>query len=115
MRNALEDESIPFDGTYEVKREHLERLLEACNQARRYGITYKQTEDHKGGFKEHIYEVNEPVAKIFLPILERDGHLMFPYQYGTLYGEQVISAIRVLNEILATTNFEEQTIYFNYG
>ena len=115
MRNVVRGDSIPFDGTYEVTREQLEQLLEACNQARRYGITYTQTIEHNDNYKEHVYEVNEPIARAFLPILEREGHLMFPYKYETLYAEQVITAIRVLNEILTTTNFETQTIYFSYG
>ena len=115
MRNVVRSESIPFDGTYEVTREQLEQLLEACNQVRRYGITYTHTIEHNDNYKEHVYEVNEPIARVFLPILERDSGLMFPYAYESLYGKQVISAIESLNTILASTNFEQQTIYFTYG
>ena len=41
--------------------------------------------------------------------------MYFPYDYESTYGEQVVTAIKVINDILASTNFEKQAIYFRYG
>lgn len=115
MQNVLRTKAIPFDKTYALTRKQLEQLLDACNQVRRYGITYIRTMEHKNGYKETVFEVDEPIARVFLPIMENEGELMFPYEYGSGYAEQVVYAIKALNELLASTNFETQTIYFRYG
>lgn len=116
MCNVMRSDQIPHaDATIEVTREQLEQLLEACNQVRRYGITCINANGHCEGFSQNTYAVNESIAKVFLPMRMFDGHLMFPYEYGEIYAEQVVAAIRSINEILATTDFDTQTIYFAYG
>ena len=114
MTYVLHTNDIPYEGIYKITREQLEQLLEACNNVRRYGISLIRLPKSDVPDLVPIYDVNEAIARTFLPIRELDGNLMFPYKYGCLYADQVIHAIRVLNEILATTNFEEETIYFQY-
>ena len=112
MRNVIRSNDIPFEGTYEVSREQLEQLLEACNRVRRYGINRIYIGEADEMYDEGVFEVNEAIARTFLPILDPGGCIMAPYEYDSIYAGQVICAIRVLNEILATTNFQKQAIYF---
>ena len=115
MKNVACSKTIPTYQYYEVSKEKLEAFLEVLSLTRRYGIEYVGVGEQGDQYKECIYKVNESAAKTFLPLLEApNGNLMFPYKYGSLYAQQIIDAIRSLNEILATTDFETQTIYFRY-
>lgn len=114
MKNAIQTSEIPKDGEYEITKDQLENLLEACIRTRRYGIVYHSTKVYNSGSKEHEYKVNEEVVKSILPLFEKDGHLYFPYFYESLYAQQVIEAIQTLNEILSTTNFDIHKIMFHY-
>lgn len=115
MHNVIGTSEIPYEGTYEISKEQLEQLLEACNHARRYAIRCENTEIDSDGCWRSEYKVNAEVAKAILPILEKEGNMYFPYDYESTYGEQVVTAIKVINDILASTNFEKQAIYFRYG
>lgn len=115
MKNVLNTSEIPYGGDeYEISKDQLENLLEACIRTRRYGIVYHSTKVHKGGFEEHEYKVNEEVVRSILPLFEKDGHLYFPYFYESIYAQQVIEAIQTLNEIISTTNFDIHKIMFAY-
>ncbi len=115
MKNVLQTSEIPSGGDeYEISKEQLENLLEACIRTRRYGITYKRTRTHPSGNKEHLYMVNTEVAKNILPLYEKDGNLYFPSYYDIEYAQQIIDAIQSLNEILSTTNFDRHKIMFSY-
>ena len=67
---------------------------------------------HEGICRNCKYEVDESTTRKILPIMELDGELMFPYAYNHNYAKQVIDAIKTLNEIVMTTDFQTQTIYF---
>lgn len=95
----------------EVSKDQLENLLDACNRVRRYAFKIIEADIHRKNCK---YEVNEAIACEILPIMEINGHLMFPYAYDANYAKQILSAIKVFNEILSTTDFEKQTIYFQW-
>lgn len=113
MKNIIHTSSIPFEEVYEVSKETLEDWLETCNRTRRYGITCLGSAGALEMADEHQYAVNAAIAQTFLPILERESHPMSPFQYDTLYAEQIINAILALNDVLATTNFDHQTIYLH--
>lgn len=88
---------------YEVTKEQLESLLEACNRV-------------KDGFTnvgENEYVIDEDVAKEFLPLMKDQGYFFGLDEYSSYYAVQVIATIDAINNILATTDFKKQTIYFN--
>lgn len=91
-----------------LSQEQLEWLLDTCNKARRYGIQYVETDE----FDCDHYNVNETIARTFLPIRQDlDDELFFPYAYDDNYAKQIIRGIQSLNTILSTTNFENDAIY----
>lgn len=87
---------------YEVTKMQLEDLLNVCNKVTNGFI--------KNGDE---YVVNEDIAKDVLPILENKGYFFGTDIYGTIYAKQVIEVANAVKKILATTDFEKETVYFN--
>ena len=115
MKNVLNTSEIPYGGDeYEISKEQLENLFEACIRARRYGITYSRSAKFPDGFKIHKCKVNEEVVKSILPLYEKDGNRYFPYYYDEEYANQILEAIETLNAILSYTNFDRYKIMFAY-
>lgn len=87
---------------YEVTRAQLEDLLGTCNKVK---DCFTGNEDE--------YVVNEDVAKENLPLLENKGYFFGTDSYGTIYAKQVIEVTDAIKNILATTDFKKETVYFN--
>ena len=69
----------------------------------------------KSGFDNSKTEsiVNEDVAKEYLPLMEERGLFFGTDHYGDVYANQVIEAVNIIENILSTTDFEKETVYFN--
>lgn len=93
---------------YEVTENNLKNLLEVCNKVRD-GFTFVRTDDYYGD----EYEVDVKVASELLPFMEERGYFFGPSNYGRVYVKQVVELIDVINQILETTDFEKETVYFN--
>ena len=113
LKNVLGgDNGAQHTSSLELTKDQVEDLLEACNHVRRYAISITDVDIHEGICRNCNYKVDEPTARKILPIMELGGELMFPYAYDSNYAKQVIAAIKVLNEIVLTTDFDTQAIYF---
>ena len=86
---------------YEVTKEQLEDLYVACNEVKKGFTLLGVNQDG-----ENEYSVDEKIAKEFLPVMGNS-------EYGALYAKQVIKFAGILSNILAETDFEKETIYFN--
>lgn len=87
---------------YEVTKENLECLLTACN-------TVQNCFDYNDG----KYTVNENIAKECLPLMDQRGLFFGTDSYNEVYADQVIETIKIVNNILETTDFEKEVVYFN--
>lgn len=95
--------NYPTKRYYKIAKEHLEELLECCLKVKnRFTLT-----------SDNTYNVDENVAKELLPLLENPGYFFGTNEYDEAYAEQIIKTIDIINNILETTDFEKQTIYFN--
>lgn len=94
---------------YEVTKEQLKDFLNTCNRVKDSFVFLKKNEYTN----KNEYTVNKEVAKELLPLMEEKGYFFGSSEYNALYADQVIKAINTVNNILTTTNFENQTIYFN--
>lgn len=101
------DEKID-NGYYEVGREQIECLLNKCKR-----IIDSLVLVGKNQYNDDEYTVDERVAKELLPLMEKRGHFFGPTEYNNLYANQIVEAANILENILTTTDFEQQTIYFN--
>lgn len=90
---------------YEVSKAQFEELLNTCNKVK---DSFELSET--GGYP---YIVNEDVAKELFPLLEQRGYFFGLDQYNGRYAEQIIELIEIIENILETTDFETQMIYFN--
>jgi hypothetical protein len=88
---------------YEVTKDQLQNLLDVC-------ITIK---NNITILNDDEYTVNEDVAKEILPLLKTQGYFFGTSSYGIVYAKQVLNTIDVITNILETTDFEKETIYFN--
>ena len=88
---------------YEVTKKQFEELLGACNKVRS-GFT---------NIGEDEYTINEELAKEYLPLMEEQGYMFGLKEYSSYYAVQVIEMIDIISNILDTTDFEKQTVYFN--
>lgn len=93
---------------YTITKEQLENLLCVCRKVRS-GFTFLK----KNKYNEDEYVVDESVAKDLLPLMEKKGHFFGTNEYNNLYASQVIDVINILDNILKTTNFDKETVYFN--
>lgn len=94
---------------YEITETHLKTLLEACEKVKTsFTISgnNKYTNDNE-------YTVDESIAKETLPFMENTGYFFGPSTYDTWYAKAVIKTADVVRNILETTDFNKQTIYFN--
>lgn len=87
---------------HEVTKEHLEDLLTTCEKV-------------KNGFSYHgdKYIVDEDVAKKYLPIMNERGLFFGTDSYNDIYASQIVDVINIISDILQTTDFERETVYFN--
>lgn len=94
---------------YEVTKEQLLSLYDTCKKVQ---CSFKLIGKNKYT-NEDEYEVDEKIAKELLPFMDEVGYFFGPRVYGELYVEQVIKIIDVVDQILTTTDFKKQIIYFN--
>lgn len=94
---------------YEVSKEQLKDFLAVCNKVKD-SFTFLRVNEHT---KENEYEINEDIADKLLPLMKEKGYFFGSASYNDLYAEQVIDAANVVKNILDTTDFEKETIYFN--
>ncbi len=88
---------------YEVTKDQLKNLLDVC-------IAIKNTITI---IDDDEYKVNEEMAKAVLPLLKIQGYFFGTSSYGIVYAKQVLNTIDVITNILETTDFEKETVYFN--
>lgn len=88
---------------YEVTKDQLQNLLDIC-------IAIKNTITI---INDDEYKVNEEMAKAVLPLLKIQGYFFGTSSYGIVYAKQVLNTIDVIANILETTDFEKETVYFN--
>lgn len=78
-----------------IRKDQLEELLTVCNKV----------------VNENV--VNIEAAKELLPIMEDQGYFFGTDKYDEVYAEQVISMVEIIKNILTTTDFEKEAVYFN--
>lgn len=93
---------------FEVTREQLEALLNTCNEVKT-GFVHIKTNK----FNEDEYKVNEVIAQNFLPLMKVKGFFFGTDAYNARYAIQVNETIKAVKNILRTTDFSKQVIYFN--
>ena len=98
----------PDDQYHEVSAKQLFDLLSACKVVKK-GFQLTEHDPYYGD----KYSVNEKVAHKYLPLLEEQGYFFGTNEYGFNYATNVIDTIDILENILQTTNFEQETVYFN--
>jgi hypothetical protein len=87
---------------YEVTKEQFESLLNVCNEVK-----------SSFSYNNEKYVVSEDVAKKCLPIMEKRGMFFGTDRYNEIYASQVIDVVNIVSDVLKTTDFEKETIYFN--
>ena len=97
IQNVMNGE--PSKKHYNVTKDQLSMLLDALNKV-------------KNSISE-VGIVNEKVAKCVMPVLTNGGYFFGTTEYDAIYTAQIIDAIDIINNILSTTDFNEQAIYFN--
>lgn len=106
IKNVMNDK--PDAEYHEIAREQLVELLDACINVRN-GFTLIEHDEDDGD----TYAVNEEIAKAFLPIMEEQGYFFGTKQYDANYARHIVEMIDILENILNTTDFEKETVYFN--
>lgn len=106
IKNVM-NETIDSD-YHEVNKEQIECLLNKCKK-----IIDSLVFVEKNKYNEDEYTVDEGVAKELLPLMENRGYFFGPIEYNNLYANQIIAIANILENILTTTDFKQQTIYFN--
>lgn len=102
-----------MDGTadkeyHEVTKGHLEKLVYACKRVRETIIQVRNDDSGDAQFT-----VNEDIAQQYLPLMDEPGLFFGTNRYGTVYVADIIRTQRAVEQILHTTDFEKETVYFN--
>ena len=98
----------PSKEMHEVSEQQLKNLLEACKKVQ-FGFEF--VEKNERGMD--IYSVNESIAKELLPVMENTGFFFGVSEYNEFYAYQINKAIDIIENVLKTTDFKKQSIYFN--
>jgi hypothetical protein len=93
---------------HEVSARQLFDLLFACKVVRK-GFKLIEHDEHYGD----KYSVNETVARKYLPLLEEQGYFFGSKDYDINYAAHVLEMIDIIENILKTTDFKKETVYFN--
>lgn len=94
---------------YEVSKVKLEALYEACQKVKdKFTLLGKNQYSN-----ENEYAVDEQTANELLPVMKEVGYFFGPSEYNELYADQIIKTMNIISEILSTTDFNNQAIYFN--
>lgn len=80
---------------YDISKEQLTELLYTCKQVVSEGV------------------VKENEAKEMLPLMENTGYFFGTSEYNNIYAIQVTDMIKILENVLSTTDFEKEAVYFN--
>lgn len=96
------------DGYHEVTRTQLAKLLHSCKQVRERFV-----EEDGGGLGEKSFVVDELYAKSYLPLMEEQGYFFGTDKYDSMYAANIIDTIHAVENILDTTDFEKEVVYFN--
>ena len=94
---------------YEVTKEQLNALYKICSDVKD-SFTFLGKNKHTN---ECEYLVDKAIASKLLPLMEEVGYFFGPVEYNILYSEQIIKAMDAIKNIISTTDFDNQTIYFN--
>ena len=100
--------NTPDSEYHEVTRDQIVDLLNACKEVRK-GFTLIGHDEDLGD----EYTVDEEIAKAFLPLMEEQGYFFGTNKYDIHYARHIVEMIDVLENILNTTDFEKETVYFN--
>ena len=95
-------------GYHEVTKEQFEKLASACRSVRETIIRVCDDDSEDAQFA-----VDENIAKLHLPLIEKPGFFFGTNQYGTVYATDIIRTLRAVERILHTTDFEKEVMYFN--
>ena len=87
---------------HEVSKEKLKMLCRALKQIRRDAT-----------FDDNGFKVDEDVAKEYMPIMDDVPMFWGTNKYDEVYAEQVVKVYDIIRDILNTTDFEKESIYFN--
>lgn len=87
---------------YEVTKERCQQLLTACCAVAE-GFVFDGEE----------YKVNADLAQKMLPLMDDSGYFFGADAYDHWYAIKVMDMMNIAANILNTTDFEKQTIYFN--
>ena len=94
---------------YELTESQLNKLLEACEKVED-GFTPIGINQYT---HENEYEVDSSIAKEILPLMEKKGYFFGLSTYNNSYAQAVINTAEIIRNILDTTDFDKQTVYFN--
>lgn len=94
---------------YEVSKDQIQALLDICYQVKQ-GFTLVR--DGKDEYEKE-YSVDNEVAAKLLPTMSEQGYFFGSIDYDTAYAHGVVKTIEALENILNTTDFKTQIIYFN--
>jgi hypothetical protein len=98
----------PDQKYHEVTRGQLIDLFTTCRRVKRKCKLIEPDE----WFGDQ-YEVDEEFAKEHLPLMDERGLFFGTNEYGSTYATNVIETYHALKNILETTDFEKEAIYFN--
>lgn len=98
----------PDGAPHQISKNHLTELLIACLKVRK-GFKFIDHDDYFGD----QYSVDEKLAMKYLPLMdEKDqGYFFGAKTYNETYSYHVNQMIQIIEEILSTTNFEQETVY----
>ena len=97
------------DGEYhEVTKDQLMDLLNVCKNVRN-GFTLIDHDEDDGD----TYSVDKEIAQEQLPIMEKQGYFFGTKNYDANYARHVVEMIDILENVLNTTDFDKETVYFN--
>lgn len=95
---------------YEVTKNQLYDLFDACIKVKNNCTLLKE---RQYTYELDEYDVNEEVAKQYLPLMKNKGFFFGTDKYDNMYMHQIDEMIDILRYIFETTDFERQVIYFN--
>ena len=99
---------VPDIEHHEVTKDHLVDLLNVCKNVRN-GFTIIDHDEDDGD----TYSVDKGIAQDLLPIMEQQGYFFGTKDYDNNYAQHMVEMIDILENILNTTDFNKETVYFN--
>jgi hypothetical protein len=106
IENVMEGK--PDQNYHEVTRDQLIDLFVTCRRVKRKCKLIGNDE-----LRGDQFCVDAEFAKEYLPLIEERGLFFGTDEYGSVYATDVIDTFYAIKNILDTTDFEKETVYFN--